>query len=89
MARPRLPGDWLLVSRGDGAGSAAGVARWVSPLQGGLRDHEKASIPGAQTERRGDAGPVRLLRGGETHRPTWLNLPEQRVVGSREFPWQR
>ena len=31
---------------------------------------------GAQTERRGDAGPVRLLLGGETRRPTfWLSLP--------------
>jgi hypothetical protein len=36
----------------------------------GLRNR----IPGAQTERRGDAGTVRLLLGAETHRPTlfWL-----------------
>jgi hypothetical protein len=30
---------------------------------------------GAQTERRGDAGPVWLLLGGETHRPTALRFP--------------
>src|SRR5207302_3777408 len=29
-------------------------------------------LPGAQTERRGLAGPVRVLLGGETHRPTLL-----------------
>jgi hypothetical protein len=28
---------------------------------------------GAQTERRGDARPVLLLLGGETHRPTFFN----------------
>jgi hypothetical protein len=30
---------------------------------------DKDSAVGAQTERRGGAGPVRLLLGGETHRP--------------------
>jgi len=32
----------------------------------GLRYNEKAIYPGAQTERRGLAGPVRDLLGGET-----------------------
>jgi hypothetical protein len=39
----------------------------------GLRYDGKAVVPGAQTERRGDAGPVRLLLGGETHRPLDCN----------------
>jgi hypothetical protein len=30
-----------------------------SPFNGGLRYNEKATDPGAQTERRGEAGPVR------------------------------
>jgi hypothetical protein len=35
----------------------------------------KNDIPGgAQTERRGDAGPVRLQLGGETHLPLVLLL---------------
>jgi len=33
-------------------------------LQAGLRYNEETSIPGAQTERRGEAGPVRDLLGG-------------------------
>jgi hypothetical protein len=32
--------------------------------QDGLRWNDKASDPGAQTERRGEAGPVRDLLGG-------------------------
>jgi hypothetical protein len=40
----------------------------------GLRQKEKAIRPGAQTERRGEAGPVRLLLGGGTHRPLLLLL---------------
>jgi hypothetical protein len=31
-------------------------------------------LRGAQTERRDDAGPVRLLLGGETHRPTLFSM---------------
>jgi hypothetical protein len=34
-------------------------------LGSGLRFNGKAIVPGAQTERRGGAGPVRLLLGGE------------------------
>jgi len=35
--------------------------------EGGLRYNEKVITPGAQTEHRGDAGPVRvLLRGGHS-----------------------
>ena len=33
---------------------------------GGLRYKEKAKVPGAQTKRRGKAGPVRDPRSGET-----------------------
>src|SRR5262249_86464 len=50
---------------------------------------EKALAPGAQTERRGDAGPVRLLLGGETHRPTFLLVWPTRALlfqMSRQFP---
>jgi hypothetical protein len=38
------------------------------PYGGGLRynDNATGSVPGAQTERRGLAGPVRDLLGGET-----------------------
>jgi hypothetical protein len=32
----------------------------------GLPNDEEAVVPGAQTERRGDAGPVRTLIGGRT-----------------------
>src|SRR5687768_17126176 len=31
-----------------------------------------APVPGAQTERRGEAGPVRALLGGETSPAAWL-----------------
>jgi hypothetical protein len=34
--------------------------------QAGLRQNENAIASGAQTERRGGAGPVRNLLGGET-----------------------
>src|SRR5262249_33848546 len=38
--------------------------------------------PGAQTERRGGAGPVRLLLGGETHRPSRFSaVPGPQTVG--------
>jgi hypothetical protein len=37
-------------------------------------DKMKRSSPGAQTERRGDAGPVRLLRSGEVHRQRSIQL---------------
>jgi hypothetical protein len=36
-----------------------------SPFQVGLRHNEKAIVPGAQTERRGGAGPARGLLGGK------------------------
>jgi hypothetical protein len=39
---------------------------------GGLRYNERAIAPGAQTERRGDAGPVRLLLGGEDSPPVFF-----------------
>ena len=42
-----------------------------------------------RTERRGDAGPARLLFGGETRRPTLFTLPRGRLVGSRHFPRRR
>ena len=35
-----------------------------------VEEFNRFHVPGAQTKRRGDAGPVRLLLGGETHRPT-------------------
>jgi hypothetical protein len=38
---------------------------WFVLFQAGLRYNEKAIDPGAQTERRGEAGPVRLLLSGE------------------------
>jgi hypothetical protein len=38
----------------------------------GLRYKEHAIDPGAQTERRGEAGPVRDLLGGETSPAAWF-----------------
>src|SRR5262249_18431647 len=32
----------------------------------------KGIVPGAQTERRGDAGPMRVLPGGGPHRPLFV-----------------
>jgi hypothetical protein len=46
----------------------------------GLRYHKRDIIPGAQTERRGDAGPVRVLLGGG-HAPAALLS----VVRSQSF----
>jgi hypothetical protein len=40
-------------------------------LEGGLRYHDKGIASGAQTERRGEAGPVRVLLGGG-HAPAAL-----------------
>src|SRR6516165_130292 len=40
---------------------------------GGLRYNEKAIAPGAQTERRGLAGPVRTLLGGEDSPADFVN----------------
>jgi hypothetical protein len=37
---------------------------FLSQKNGGLRYHEKVIAAGAQTERRGHAGPVRDLLGG-------------------------
>jgi hypothetical protein len=45
----------------------------------GIMDEDNPA--GAQTERRGDAGPVRLLLGGETRRPTLFELLTERFVG--------
>src|SRR5262245_1345521 len=39
-----------------------------------LRYNQKVIAPGAQTERRGDAGPVRVLLGGKPHRPPILSI---------------
>src|SRR3990172_12220825 len=38
----------------------------------GLRYNQKVIAPGAQTERRGDAGPVRSLLRGKPHRPLFF-----------------
>src|SRR5262249_44655597 len=44
-----------------------------SPSASGLRYHDKASAPGAQTERRGVAGPVTDLCSGSTSPAAWLS----------------
>jgi len=49
----------------DGFSSLVGSIGNVLSIKSGLRDHRKIIIPGAQTERRGDAGPVRNLLGGK------------------------
>src|SRR5262249_40657482 len=41
------------------------VRHYVSLSEPGPQYHDKAIAPGAQTERRGVAGPVRVLLGGE------------------------
>jgi hypothetical protein len=42
----------------------------------GLQYNQKVIAPGAQTERRGDAGPVRSLLRGKPHRPLlFFSLP--------------
>jgi hypothetical protein len=41
---------------------------------------DKDSAAGAQTERRGDARPVRLLLGGEMHRPLYWYLADYCVL---------
>jgi hypothetical protein len=46
----------------------------------GLRYNGKASAAGAQTERRGVAGPVRDLLGGETSPAALLNHPHSQTV---------
>jgi hypothetical protein len=38
----------------------------------GLRYNGEAIAPGAQTERRGEAGPVRVCLAADTHRPLLL-----------------
>jgi hypothetical protein len=40
---------------------------WTIPQEKGLRENEGASL-GAQTERQGEAGPVRVVLGG-SHSP--------------------
>src|SRR6266576_4445357 len=40
----------------------------------GLRYNQKVIAPGAQTERRGDAGPVRSLLRGKPHRPLFAKV---------------
>jgi hypothetical protein len=47
----------------------------------GLRNNDNASDPGAQTERRGEAGPVRDQLGGETS-PAALSSKPREVISS-------
>src|SRR5262249_7033574 len=49
--------------------------RWLRlPPADGLRYHDKAITPGAQTERWGDAGPVRTLLGGMDSPTAWVPM---------------
>src|SRR5262249_19633813 len=57
---------WLAVSQ---PGKEPHVA---SPFETGLRSKDNASASGAQTERRGEAWPVRDLPGGATSPAAWF-----------------
>ena len=52
----------------------------VSPISG-LRYNQKVIARSAQTERRGDAGPVRDLLSGKPHRPLFFFKTTQNAVG--------
>jgi hypothetical protein len=52
---------------------------------GSLRYNESAIDPGAQTERRGDAGPVRALLGGETSPAAFLRSVEVVILLEKGF----
>jgi hypothetical protein len=55
----------------------------------GLRYDEWIIAPGAQTERRGDGGPVRVSLAADTHRPLYaaesVPLPYPRPASMRKF----
>ena len=50
-------------------------------LGGGLRYNDGAITLGEQTERQGDAGPVRVCLAADTHRPLYVWLDASNLRG--------
>src|SRR5262249_10198790 len=70
-ARMKMPLAWDLPGQPGGGNRRSAVE---AAFRAGLRYHEKIVAPGAHTERRGDAGPLRVGLAADTQRPpfTWV-----------------